>query len=106
MIQTTTRISKGYQITLPSALRRAFHLEAGDEIVVEESKDGILIKKALTREEKVKEGFARLDEWRESLPGEAKEKIREYAGWTASQYREHIDNLPETKVYMKEKYGI
>lgn len=106
MIQITTKLSSGYQITLPSALRKAFNLEAGDEVVIEECRDGIFMKKALSREEKVKRVFAELDEWRESLPDETKEEIQKHAGWTVNQYRECFDNLPETKAQVKEKYGI
>ena len=50
-MRVTTTLSKGYQITLPSALRKALKLESGDEIVLEQCRDGMLLKKALTREE-------------------------------------------------------
>lgn len=105
MIQIMSRLSNGYQITLPSALRKAFNIGAGDEVEMVETKEGILLRKALTREERVKAVFESLDEWREDLPEEAKEKIKKYAGWTANQYREYIDSLPETKARMEEKYG-
>ncbi len=105
-MRVTTTLSKGYQITLPSALRKALKLESGDEIVLEQCRDGILLKKALTREEKVRRSFAELAKWRESLPDEVKENIKKHAGWTVNQYHEYYDNLPETKTYLEEKYGV
>ena len=105
-MQVVTKISSGYQITLPSAFRKALGLGAGDDIVMEEKDGGILVKKALTREEKLKQLFTDMDAWRESLPDETKERIKKYAGWTVSQYHQYYDNLPETKEYIRKKYGV
>ena len=105
-MQVVTKISSGNQITLPSALRKALGLEPGDDVVMAEKDGGILLKKALTREEKVKQMFAELAEWRESLPDEVKERIKEHAGWTINQYHQYYDSLPETKEYLRKKYGV
>ena len=35
-----------------------------------------------------------------------KKRIEMSKGWTINQYHEYIDKLPETKAYMKEKYGV
>ncbi len=83
MIQKTTTLSKSYQVTIPSAMRKVFKLEAGDTIEVVECREGILLKKALSREEKIKRVFEDLEEWRERLPSEAKDDISKTAGWTA-----------------------
>ncbi len=110
MIQAKAKLSSAYQITLPSSLRKVLHLEAGDELDIEERKDGIFIKKALTREEQIKKVFADLDkirakEWQRMTP-EQKHRAEMMKGWTANQYRQYIDSLPETKAYMKEKFGV
>lgn len=105
-MQVTSKISSGCQITLPSAFRKALGFGAGDDIVMEDRDGGILIKKAMTREEKLKQMFADLDEWRENLPDETKELIKKHAGWTVNQYHEYYDNLPETKEYIRKKYGV
>lgn len=106
----TTTLSKGYQITLPSVLRKALKLEAGDEVVLEQSRDGILLKKALTREEQLKKMAEELDRIREEqekqMTPEQKAFAKMSAGWTINQYHEYISNLPETKKYIKEKYGV
>ena len=102
----TTTMSKAYQVTLPAVFRKKLQLEAGDEIIFEETKDGILLKKAQTKKERIEAMMARLDEWRNNLPSETKEKIKQHAGWTVNQYHEYYDNLPETKAYIKEKYGV
>lgn len=99
-------LSAGYQFTAPSALRKMLNLKPGDKIVIDTDRNPITIEKAETHEEKVRRVFAELDKWRESLPEETKEKMKQHAGWTAKQYREYIDNLPETKAYVKEKYGV
>lgn len=101
----TAKISSSYQITLPNSMRKNFQMNAGDEVDIIETSEGILVKKAMTREEKVRQAFADLDEWRENLPDKVKENIKKYAGWTASQHREYIDNLPEMKLQMREKYN-
>lgn len=102
----TTTMSKAYQVTLPAVFRKKLQLEAGDEIVFEEVRDGILLKKAQTKKERIEAMMARLDEWRDNLSQETKERIKQHAGWTINQYHEYYDNLPETKAYIKEKYGI
>lgn len=105
-MQVVTKISSGYQITLPSALRKALGLGAGDDIVLEERDGGVLLKKALTREEKLEQMFTDLKEWREGLPEETKKLIEKHAGWTANQYHRYYDNLPETREYIRKKYGV
>jgi AbrB family looped-hinge helix DNA binding protein len=42
----TTRITRKGQVTIPKALREAFDLEEGDELVWEAAEDGIRIRKA------------------------------------------------------------
>lgn len=105
-VVVTTTMSKAYQITVPSVVRKALRLEPGDPVEFEVEQGRAVLVRAETREEKIKRVFADLDEWRDSLPDEVKENIKKYAGWTASQHREYIDNLPETKAYREEKYGV
>lgn len=102
----TTTMSKAYQITVPSVIRKALGLEPGDPVDFKIDRGRAVLVRAETREEKVKRAFAELDEWRENLPDEVKENIKKYAGWTANQHRAYYDSLPEAKAEMKEKYGI
>lgn len=99
-------MSNGYQVVVPSLVRKMLSLKPQDKVVFDTDKGAITVEKGESHEEKIKRAFAELDEWRENLPDETKEKIKQHAGWTAKQYREYIDNLPETKAYMKEKYGV
>lgn len=102
----TTIMSKAYQITVPSVIRRALALEPGDPVEIRMERGRAVLRRAETREEQVKRVFAELDEWRKGLSQETQAKIKQHAGWTADQYREYIDGLPENKAYRKEKYGI
>lgn len=106
----TTTMSKAYQITVPSTIRKMLGLEPGDTVDFEVLGEGVRMSKAMSREEKIGRVFARLDELkveREKRMTPEQKKFAEMSkGWTASQYREYIDNLPETKKYLKEKYGV
>lgn len=105
MIHVTAKLSSSYQITVPSVLRKALNLEVGDEVEMLETEAGILFKKQKSHEERVKQAFAEIDKWREGLSDESKGLIKKYAGWTVKQYHGYLDNLPETKTRMEEKYG-
>lgn len=106
----TLKISSVNQITLPSFARKALGIGAGDEMDVRVEGGKIVLEKALTREEKVKQAFAKLDEIRERQFRRMTPEQRAFAemarGWTVNQYHEHIDNLPETKEYIREKYNV
>lgn len=101
-----TTMSKAYQITVPSVVRKVMGLVPGDPVEFRLEGRQIVLARAETHEEKVRRAFAKMDEWRDSLPDETKEKIKQYAGWTVNQYHAQIDNLPKTKAYLKEKYGV
>lgn len=103
--KVTTTMSKAYQITVPSVIRKALGLEPGDPVDFKMERGGAVLRRAETREEKIKKAFAKLDEARESLSEEAKENIKKYAGWTANQVREWYANTPEGKAEMERKYG-
>lgn len=102
----TTTMSKAYQITVPSVVRKALGLMPGDPVDFRIERGRAVMQRAETREEQVKRIFAELEEWRKGLPEETQAKIKQHAGWTANQYREYIDELPETKAYRKKKYGV
>lgn len=102
----TTTMSKAYQITVPSIVRKALGLMPGDSVDLKVEKGRAILRKAETREEQVKQVFAELDEWRAGLSDDTKELIKEHAGWTVNQYHEYFDSLPQTKAYLKEKYGV
>jgi len=44
--ETTTRITRKGQVTIPQRLREEFGLEAGDELRWESDEDGIVVRKA------------------------------------------------------------
>lgn len=106
----TTTISKGYQVTVPSIIRKALGLLPGDPVDFKLEKGYVAMSKAESREERIRRVFAELDEIRERefarMTPAQKKFAKEVAGWTAKQYRDYIDNLPETKQYVKEKYGV
>lgn len=106
MPRVEATMSAGFQFTMPSLLRKELGLKPGDKIVFDTDKKNITVEKAETHEEKVRRAFAELAKWRESLPDEVKESIKKHAGWTVNQYHEYYDNLPETKTYLEEKYGV
>lgn len=109
-IIVTTTMSKGYQITVPSVIRKALGLEPGDAVDFRMERGQAVLKKMPTREEQIRamlKEFDKLNEEHEKrMTPEQKEFAKMTAGWTARQYREYIDSLPETKQYWKEKYGV
>ena len=106
----TTTMSKAYQITVPSVVRRALGLMPGDPVEFKMERGQAVLVRAETREEKIKRVFAELDrmkvEREKQMTSEQKEFAKMSAGWTINQYHEYYDNLPETKAYIKEKYGV
>lgn len=63
-ITVTTTMSKACQITVPSVVRKAMGLKPGDEVDFVLEEDGVRLIKLLTKEERIKRGFAELDAWR------------------------------------------
>ncbi len=106
----TTTLSKGYQITIPSAMRKALDLKAGDPIEITNTNNTITLTKAETQEENVRRVLRELDEIRTRHKAHMTAEQRAFAektrGWTANQFREYLDNTPEHKAYIKEKYGV
>lgn len=106
----TAKISSVGQITLPSAVRKILNVGAGDEIEMVMKDGEVAMRKAETKEERIRRVFAEFDRLNEEHQKRMTPKQKRFAemsrGWTANQYREYIDNLPETRAYMKEKYGI
>lgn len=103
-------MSAGFQFTAPSLLREKLGLQPGDKIVFDTDKEVITVEKAETKEERIKRMFAELDrireeQWRQMTP-EQRKFAEMSKGWTVRQYHEYIDNLPETKACIKEKYGV
>lgn len=104
-ITVTTTMSKAYQITVPSVIRKALGLEPGDPVDFDLRGHEAILVRAETQEEKIKRTLTKLDKIRENLPTEAKANMRKYAGWTASQLRDHYYDTPEGKAEMERKYG-
>ncbi len=109
-IVVTTTMSKGYQITVPSVIRKALGLEPGDAVNFRMERGQAVLKKMPTREEQIRAMLKEFDklneEYEKRITPEQKEFAKMTAGWTARQYREYIDSLPETKQYWKAKYGV
>lgn len=82
----TTRITRKGQVTIPKALRDAYALEEGDELVWIETEDGIEVRKAtssagrglLVDDDTSRE---RRDEMAEEMEAEIREKRR--TEWTS-----------------------
>lgn len=106
----TTTMSKAYQITVPSIVRKALGLMPGDSVDLKVEKGRAILRKAETREEQVKamlEEFDQLNkQHRKRMTPEQKKFAKMAAGWTVNQYHEYFDSLPEAKAYIKEKYGV
>lgn len=110
MPRVEATMSAGFQITVPSLLRKKLDLKPGDRVVFDTDKDVVRVEKGESREEKIRRAFAKLDRLkveREKEMAPEQKKIAELTrGWTINQYHEYFDNLPETKAYLREKYGI
>ncbi len=106
---STTTLSKGLQITLPSFARKALGLAAGDNINITTKDNQIVITKAETQEEQVDRVLRELDAinkaQQKNMTPEQKRLAKLTAGWTVNQFHEYFDNTPEHKAYIKEKYG-
>lgn len=109
-MQIVSTISKGMQITIPSALRQKLNIKPADQIVFDLDTTPVTVKKAQTLDEQIDEMIAAFDainaEDEKHLTPEQRELNKKTAGWTVNQYHEYFDNLPETKAYIKEKYGL
>lgn len=109
-VKVTTTMSKAYQITVPSVVRKALGLMPGDPVDIKMERGQAVMRRAETREERIKRAFANLERLKQErekrMTPEQKKFAEMSAGWTVNQYREYIDNLPETKQHLKEKYGI
>ncbi len=103
-------LSAGYQITVPSRVRKLLKLEPGDKLVFDIGGEKLTAKKALTRKEQIEEFFAemeRLDKKYDPYRTPKQKKMKEVTkGWTVNQFHRYFDGLPETKAYIKEKYGV
>lgn len=109
-VTVTTTMSKAYQVTIPSVIRKALGLAPGDTVDFRMERGQAVLVRVESREEQVKRVFAELDrlkkEREKRMTPKQRAFVKKTAGWTANQWREYIDNLPETKAYMKEKYGV
>lgn len=103
-------MSAGYQITVPSVLRKTLGLVPGDKIAIDTDKAPITIEKAETQEERVKRAMAKLErlkiEREKTLTPKQKQIMEMTKGWTVNQFHEYFDNLPETKEYLRKKYNV
>ncbi len=101
-----TTLSRGFQITLPSAVRKKLGLAAGDRLEMDTEGNSLLIRKAKTLDEQLDEMRRCFETVKKNRTPEQVKMEKKMAGWTVNQYHEYFDNLPETKKYIKEKYGV
>jgi len=103
-------MSIGYQMTVPSALRKRLGLKPLDKLVFDTDKAEVTVEKGESREEKIKHILEDLDHLKKEREKTMTPKQKKFAemsrGWTINQYHEYFDNLPETQEYIKEKYGV
>ena len=73
-----TKVSKGYQLTIPAKVRRKFGLEIGTSVDIEDRGKEIVIK-PLSRatKEELKELFKESDRYKNTLTPEQLEKMEE-----------------------------
>lgn len=109
-VTLTTRMSRAYQITVPSVVRKRLGLEPGDPVEIGVRKGEVILRRAATREEKIKWALAELErlkiEREKAMTPEQKRFAERSRGWTIRQFHEYCDGLPEAKEYIKEKYGV
>jgi AbrB family looped-hinge helix DNA binding protein len=69
MAKETRTVGERGQVTLPKELRERFDIQGGDEVVVRETDDRIVIEKPVTRAD-LAEGYRRRAERDERIAGE------------------------------------
>lgn len=103
-------LTRGYQVTMPSAVRKILGLEPGEKVLFEVSGENVTLVKAATREEQLKAVLEKMDQisakYEKTKTPEQRELMRRTQGWTAGQYREYMDQLPENRAKIKEKYNV
>lgn len=103
-------VSTGYQVVVPSLVRKMLDLKPRDKMVFDTDAKKITVEKGETQEEQIKAMLAEFDklneEHKKRMTPEQKKFAEMSAGWTVNQYHEYFDDLPESKTYVKEKYGV
>jgi AbrB family looped-hinge helix DNA binding protein len=86
MAEETRTVGERGQVTLPKELRERFDIQGGDEVVVRETDDRIVIEKPVTRAD-LAEGYRRRAERDERIAEEMARVSREADG--------HVGDAPE-----------
>lgn len=105
MAYVTTLSSSG-QITLPKTLRNKLCISAGDQVVIDEIHDQIVLK---SRRQELEETFAKLDalvKEKEQNDPEFVKAREKYSGMTFNEVRDAYDATPEGRKEFKERYGL
>lgn len=98
-MEATIKISTQGQISIPSKIRQLLGFEPQDRLIL--TADPITKSITLTRQKTIEEQLA---EFHATLSPETKQRIKKYAGKTASEMRAMWDNSPEGQKYYQEKY--
>lgn len=98
----TLTLNQHGQVTIPKALREKWGVSAGDSFDLYAKGKKVEIRNHATWSEV----FKNLDKIRDGLPEEAKKRMREDAGKTASELLNEWADSPEGQQYFKEKYDL
>jgi AbrB family looped-hinge helix DNA binding protein len=86
MAEGTRTVGERGQVTLPKELRERFDIQGGDEVVVRETDDRIVIEKPVTRAD-LAEGYRRR--------AERDERIAENMAGVSDEANDHVGDEPE-----------
>jgi AbrB family looped-hinge helix DNA binding protein len=86
MAEETRTVGERGQVTLPKELRERFNIQGGDEVVVRETDDRIVIEKPVTRAD-LAEGYRRR--------AERDERIAENMAGVSDEANDHVGDAPE-----------
>ena len=86
MIEETRTVGERGQVTLPKELRERFDIQGGDEVLVRETDDRIVIEKPVTRAD-LAEGYRRR--------AERDERIAEEMVGVSREADDHVGDVPE-----------
>ena len=102
MASYTVALTSTGQMTLPKALRVFLGVDGAKRVRLEETKDGVKIKRKMNQEEL----FAFFDSHIDEKTRKIIEEDRKKGITTVRQIREEIAKSPEEKKRLEEEYGL
>ncbi len=95
----TATITKSGQVTLPKELRDFLGVKVGDSVTFDKVKDGVAIRRKLTK----KEFFEEMDK---NLSPETKKIIKKRTGKTVSEMIDEYLRSPKGQEEMRRNYAV